>query len=434
MNFVSRFAPSPTGFLHIGNVRTALINYLFTKKHQGQFILRIDDTDKVRSKEEYVDALKEDLTWLGIKWDRLERQSDRIKRYEEIKNKLITMGRIYPCYETPEELDFKRKIQLNAGKPPIYDRASLKLSEEEKQKLEASGKKPHYRFLLKSGKIKWNDLIRGEIEFEADNLSDPILIREDGSMTYILCSAIDDIDFGITHIVRGEDHITNTAIGIQITESLNAPLPFFAHTSLLKSNEGKLSKRVGGFEIRNLREQYIEPLAILSLLARMGSSKPIDIFYSLEDLINEFDIKDLSRATAIYNEEELLRLNQKLLHHLSYEDVKNKIDVTEEFWNAIKDNIETINEVEQWKNICFGEVESKENHAPFLNYAAEILPNQFDETSIKEWLKSIQNKYEVKGKDLFIPLRIAITGMDHGPELKHILPLINREIIIKRLS
>ena len=291
----TRFAPSPTGMLHVGNVRTALINWLLTKALNGVFTLRLDDTDLLRSKKEYEDAIKTDLLWLGINWDDSFRQSNRLSRYQEVKDNLLKSGRLYPCFETQNELDLKRKLLINKGKPPLYDRASLKLTKEEIQEKIAAGFKPHYRFLLDHDQdIKWHDLIRGEINFRAKNLSDPIVIREDGSMTYILCSSIDDVDSSITHVLRGEDHISNTAIGVQITKALGAEPPIFGHLSLLHSKTGEISKRVGGFDIQALRANGIHYMAINSWLAKVGTSDPVEPFLSLNDLIANFKLENLA--------------------------------------------------------------------------------------------------------------------------------------------
>ena len=343
-----RFAPSPTGFLHAGNVRTALINFLFARKTGGEFILRIDDTDVERSKQEYIDAINQDMAWLGLKYDTTFKQSERFARYEEVKNKLIADGKLYPCYETGEELETKRKFQMKRGAPPIYDRAALKLTDDEKKKLEAEGKKPHYRFKLDPTDIEWDDLIRGPQKFNGANLSDPILFREDGSLIYMLCTVVDDGDYNITHIVRGEDHVTNTAIQIQIAQALGFNIPQFAHMALLKAKDGELSKRKGGFEISALREKGVEPQAILSLLGKIGTSDPVD-YKTTEELIAEFDFKKFGRALAIYNPEDLDRLNHKVVAHLDYAAVKGRVKVDKGFWDAVKANLKTVAEVEEWQ-------------------------------------------------------------------------------------
>lgn len=432
----TRFAPSPTGMLHVGNVRTALVNWLFTRKMKGNFMLRMDDTDLQRSKVEYENAIIQDLNWLGVSWDSFVRQSERMKRYEEVKEHLIKIGRLYPCYETQEELDMKRKMLLSRGLPPIYDRAALKKSNI------SENRSPHYRFLLNDETIKWNDIIRGDIEFQAKNISDPIVIREDGSMTYILCSAIDDIDFEITHILRGEDHITNTAIGIQITKALGANPPEIGHTSLLQSKTGEISKRLGGFDIRSLQENFIEPLAICSLLAKMGTSDSTEIASNMKALIDEFDTSKFSPSAVNYDYNELLQLNHKLVSNYSYEEASNSlkrldIEVTEEFWLAFRGNINTIKEIKDWWIICFENIKPiiKEEDREFLQSAAKLLPSDnWDINTWDIWVKEIKSRLGRSGKSLFLPIRLALTGLDHGPEMKYLLKFIGRERIEKRLN
>jgi glutamyl-tRNA synthetase len=443
MQVVSRFAPSPTGYLHIGNVRTAIVNYLFTKKMGGKFILRLDDTDVMRSKPEYADGILEDLTWLGIKWDELEKQSDRIDRYEKVKQHLIAIGRLYPCYETPEELDIKRKMQLNRGLPPIYDRSALKLTDQQKQELEAQGKKPHYRFLLEDSQIKWDDLIRGENVFEGKHLSDPVLVREDNSMTYILCSVIDDIDMNVTHIVRGEDHVTNTAIQMQIFDVLEAQAPTFAHLALIRSKDAEISKRTGGFDIRSMRSDFIEAMTINSMVAKIGTSDAAEAKLDIQQLIDEFDINKFSRSPANYDPQELIHLNHKYLSQLSYDDIKPRLvelgmeEISEIFWEGVKGNISKINELVHWWQICTQAIipfimdEDKE----FLQKAIESLPEgQITVETWDAWIESLKKATTRKGKNLFMPLRKALTGKDHGPELKYILPIIGRNRIMDRLN
>jgi glutamyl-tRNA synthetase len=441
MTVITRFAPSPTGLLHVGNVRTALVNYLFTKNKGGKFMLRMDDTDLVRSKIEYADAIQEDLKWLGLNWDIFARQSDRLDRYEEIKNQLIAMGRLYPCYEKPEELEFKRKIQLGRGVPPIYDRAALKITPEKKAEYKTEGRKPHYRFLLKDEKIEWNDEVRGNLSFEGKNLSDPILVREDGTMTYILSSVIDDIDFMITNIIRGEDHISNTAIQVQIFAALSAKPPVFAHTALISTKDAKISKREGGFDIRHLREDGFEPMAICSLFSKLGTSDSVEARTNLDELAKEFDIKKFSRSPANYDQEDLLRINHKLLNIISFDEVKVKLeelglkDVTKDFWEAARPNINKLPEIKEWWDMCYSPLTPVIEDSTFLSAAAEVLPTgNWDNTTWQSWTKAVQEKTGKKGKDLFMPLRKAITGMEHGPELKILLPLIGREKVLARLA
>ncbi len=441
MSVKTRFAPSPTGMLHVGNVRTALVNWLFSRANNGVFMLRMDDTDLIRSKLEYEDGIKRDLQWLGLNWDEFARQSERFARYQEVKDQLIASGRLYPCYETQADLDMKRKMLLNRGLPPIYDRAALKLSKEEHEELQAKGYKPHYRFLLEDELIEWEDLIRGTIQFQARNLNDPIVIREDGSMTYILCSAVDDIDFGITHILRGEDHISNTAIGIQITKALGKLPPKIGHTSLLQSKTGEISKRLGGFDIASIRDQFIEPMTVNSLLAKMGTSDSIEVARDMSQLIVEFDIHKFSLSAVNYDFNELLQLNHKLISNMSYEEIKPSLDKFEigvplEFWQAIHGNVNTINEVTNWWNICNKEIAPVIDSIDieFLKISCDLLPKgDWDISTWGQWTAQIKDKTGRLGKQLFMPLRLALTGQEHGPELKLLLPLIGRTRVEKRL-
>lgn len=442
MNIITRFAPSPTGFLHVGNVRAALVNWLFTKKNNGKFILRIDDTDIARSKEEYVEQIKKDLKWLGVTWDEEFRQTDRMKRYNEVKEKLVSEGKLYPCFESAEELEIKRKMQLSLGKPPIYDREGLKLSKEKIENFIKEGKKPHYRFKLEDKDINWNDLIRGKMQFSGKNLSDPILIREDGTMTYMLCSMIDDVDYNITHVVRGEDHVSNTAIGIQLTEALSDKLPEFAHLSLLKSQDAKISKREGGFDIGAIKEAYIDPMAVISLLARLGSSSSIEPINDINILIKDFDFHHHGKAPAIYDFEELKRINHKLLIHASFSSVKENlhklnISITEDFWELIKGNLNSVNEILDWKEICdshFAPLIEEENKE-FLRQAAKLLPEEeVDKNTWNKWTEILKKETGRAGKALFMPIRKALTAKEHGPELKFLLPILGKETIVKRLN
>lgn len=442
MSVKTRFAPSPTGMLHVGNVRTALVNWLFAKANNGSFMLRMDDTDLLRSKFEFEEGIKKDLQWLGLNWNFFAKQSERIARYEEVKKQLITSGRLYPCYESQEELNMKRKMLLNRGLPPIYDRSSLKLTQKEHEEHQNKGLKPHYRFLLQEELIEWDDLIRGNIGFQAKNLSDPIVIREDGSMTYILCSAIDDIDFAITHILRGEDHITNTAIGIQITKALGMIPPKIGHTSLLQSKTGEISKRLGGFDINSLRENFIEPMAINSLLAKMGTSDSIEIANDMNQLIAEFNISKFSTSPVNYDYNELLQLNHKLITNIDYKDISSSIknldiQISEELWLAVRGNINTIKDVELWFNVCNNNINPiiEDGDKDFLQVAQSLLPiEKWDLTTWDLWTKEIKKATGRSGKQLFMPLRLALTGEYSGPELKFLLPLIGIEKTKRRLN
>ncbi|ALN41477.1 glutamate--tRNA ligase [Rickettsia rhipicephali] len=441
---ITRFAPSPTGMLHVGNIRAALLNWLYAKKHNGQFILRFDDTDLERSKQEYKDAIKEDLKFLNINWDQTFNQLSRLSRYDEIKNLLLDKKRLYACYETPEELELKRKFQLSKGLPPIYDRTSLNLTEEQAKKYIEQGRKPHYRFLVNHEPINWHDMIKGEVKYDGKALSDPIVIRADGSMTYMLCSVIDDIDYDITHIIRGEDHVSNTAIQIQMFEALNTTPPTFGHLSLIINKDEKISKRVGGFEIATLRKEVgIEAMAIASFFSLLGSSAQILPYKSMEKLANQFEISSFSKSPTIYQPEDLERLNHKLLISLDFDTVKERLKeidaeyIDENFWLSVSPNLQKLRDVKDWWEICHQtpNVENLNLDKEYLKQAAELLPKgEITKDSWSIWTKEITNITGRKGKELFLPLRLALTARESGPEITGVLPLIDREEIIKRLT
>lgn len=430
-----RFAPSPTGFMHIGNTRTALFNWLLSAKLGGRFMLRIDDTDAQRSKKEYEDAIRDALIWLGLEWSEEARQSARVERYNEVTEKLKADGRIYACYETPEELEFMRKRLLNKGLPPIYDRQALNLTREQIAKYEAEGRRPHYRFKLLDGDIVWHDLVRGECCYSEKNLSDPVVIREDGSFLYHLPSVIDDADFGITHIVRGEDHVTNTAAQIQMFEAVGGKIPAFAHLPLLTGKEGKLSKRLGSLGVRELRADGVEPMAISSFLAKLGTSDPVEPFYSLKDLAGTLDFAKIGRAQPKFDEEELKHFNTRLIHAMPYTMVKERFSVTEEFWNAVRGNLDKLSDIKMWSDICFAELSPVMEDAELTNMAAELLPAEpWNEETFDAWLNEVKTQSGKKGRELFHPLRKALTALENGPELKILLPFIGRERAYKRLK
>lgn len=438
-----RFAPSPTGMLHVGNVRTALITWLFAKKNKGHYLLRIDDTDTERSKKIYEDGIRESLTWLGLDWDEEAWQSKRLDRYNVVIEQLKKDGRLYACYETPDELGLKRKAQLSQGQPPIYDRAALKLTDEQKKKLEAEGRKPHWRFLMNPTKIKWHDLVRGPVEFDGAGLSDPVLIREDGTPLYHLCSVIDDMDFNITHIVRGEDHVTNTASHIQMFEALGFKPPEFAHLALLSDPEGgKLSKRMGSISVVDLRDdEGLEAMAIPSLMARLGTSDPIEPYTDYAPLIENFDFSKFSRATPKFDTDELERLNAKIIHSMPYEKVKDRLkeigleELDENFWNSVRANLNLFRDIKDWWQVAKGPVTPIVEDQDFASKAAELMPPEpWTLDTWKTWTDSIKAETGRKGKELFMPLRQALTGMDHGPELRDLLPLIGAEKAKARLS
>lgn len=430
-----RFAPSPTGFMHIGNTRTALFNWLLAKKLGGKFMLRIDDTDFARSKKEYEDAMRESLIWLGFNWSEEARQSARFARYDALRDKLIAEGRIYPCYDTPEELQIKRKRAMSKGEAPVYDRQALHYTQADLNRFAAEGRKPHYRFLLKDGIIEWNDIVRGHCQYEAAKLSDPIIIREDGSYLYHFPSCVDDADFGITHIVRGEDHVTNTAAQIQMFEAIGGKIPTFAHLPLLTGTEGKLSKRLGSLGVRELKESGVEAMAICSFLAKLGTSESIEPYYSLDDLAASLDFKKLGRSQPKFDEEELRHFNEKFVHTMPYALIAERYDIDKDFWEKVRPNITTVDDVKVWMNICRHEVNPIMEDAELTTLAAELLPPEpWNETTFNDWLSQVKNISGKKGKELFHPIRKALTALDNGPELKALLPLIGYEKTLKRLN
>ncbi len=441
MSVIVRFAPSPTGRIHVGNVRTAIINWLFAKRSNGKFMLRLDDTDRERSTQEFADGIKTDLAWLGLGHDIFARQSDRFGRYDEVAEKFREQGRLYACYETPDELERKRKRQLARGAPPVYDRSGLKLSDEQKRSLEAEGRKPHWRFFLEDKTMSWDDLVRGKQTIEASSLSDPILIRGDGSYLYTLPSVIDDVDFAVTHVIRGEDHVANTGAQIQVFEALGAEPPKFGHHNLLVGASGdRLSKRLGSLSIQGLRESGLDALSVTSFVATIGTSDPVAPFASLEALAENFEFSKLSRAPARFDERELIALNAKCLHERDYVSVQAdlaKIDADggEAFWLAVRGNLEKLKDALAWWQIVQGPVTPKIDDPDFCAKAAELLPDvEWDENTWGTWTSEVKQATGAKGKALFMPLRLALTGLDHGPELRALLPLIGRVKALARLK
>ena len=437
-----RFAPSPTGNLHLGNVKTAIINWLFVQKMGGQFMLRIDDTDRERSKEEYTDSIKRDLEWLGIKWDQTARQSERLDRYAQACEQLKAQGRLYDCYETEEELALKRKVLLSQGKPPIYDRAALKLTDAEKQAKQAAGIRPHWRFKVEPKSIEWNDLVRGHLKFEGVNLSDPVLVRADGVPIYTLASVTDDADFKVTHILRGEDHITNTAVQVQLFEALGATPPQFGHFSRLTDKTGdKLSKRKGSLSVGELREEGFEPMAIASLLARLGTADPVEPFHDWQSLAKNFRMEAFGKGAAKFAFDELELLNQRLIHQLELADIKSKLDglglgdMDEDFWKSIRGNLKQVHDAREWWHICREPLKPVIDDAEFTKQIADYLPAEpWDQTTWSAWTSKIKAETGRSGKNLFMPIRHALTGQDHGPELQVLLPLMGRARVIARLQ
>jgi len=437
-----RFAPSPTGKVHIGNIRTAIITWVAARAMGGEFMLRIDDTDSERSKDEYTDLLKTDLTWLGLDWDDYAHQRDRWDRYNELIQKLKDDGRLYPCYETSEQLDLKRKALLNAGKPPLYDRSALDLTDEDKAKLESEGRQPHWRFKMDAKPIVWNDLVRGEVKFDGALMSDPVLIREDGRPLYHLCSVIDDIDFEISHITRGEDHVSNTATHVQMFEALGATPPTMAHLPLISDAEGgKLSKRLGSLSIQELREEEgIEPMAITSLLARLGTSDPIEAFKDMKPIIGAFDFNKFSRGTPKMDVSEIERLNMRIVHQLSYDDVKDRPEldsIDENFWMNVRANLKKVSDVTDWAHVTNDKISTSvaDEDKEYIKLAAQTLPEgDIGDDTWGTWTGILKEKSDRKGRTLFMPLRQALTGMDHGPEMDKMLKLLGRDRALRRLE
>ncbi|MFT6090589.1 glutamate--tRNA ligase [Sulfitobacter sp.] len=432
---ITRFAPSPTGYIHVGNLRTALMNYLIARKNGGTFILRIDDTDPVRSKEEYVEGLKEDLTWLGLKWDRVERQSERLDKYREAADKLREMGRFYEAWETPTELDLKRKKQLNMGKPPVYDRAALNLTEAEKNKLREERGPGVWRFKLDHERIEWNDGILGDISIDAASVSDPVLIRADGQILYTLASVVDDTEMGVTNVVRGSDHVTNTATQIQIMKALGGTIPSFAHHSLLTGPQGEaLSKRLGVLALRDLRARGVQPFALLSVLSRIGSSDPVELRTTMEELIDGFDISHFSSAPTKFDVEDLFPMTARYLQTLPLEAVAAEIeaigvpdDKAALFWQVTRENITTLQDLKGWWDMFSQGAEPviADEDKEFIAQAMAMLPEgAFDETTWSTWTAAVKEKTGRKGKTLFMPLRLALTGQARGPEMAAVLPLL----------
>ncbi len=435
---VTRFAPSPTGRLHVGNIRTALHNWMLAKKAGGRFLLRIDDTDAERSREEYVDAIREDLAWLGILPDGEERQSVRLDLYEKGFEALLTAGRVYPAYETAQELELKRKVLLGRGLPPIYDRGALELTDEQRAAKEAEGIQPHWRFKLDhSAPITWDDGVRGPQKFDPTQLSDPVIRRADGSWLYMLPSAVDDIDMGVTSVLRGEDHVSNTAVQIQMFEALGSTPPAFAHEALLVGREGKLSKRLGSLGCDAFREKGIEPEAIIALLARLGTSLPVEPIADISALLETFDLSTFGRAPAKFDDAELERVNTAIVHQMDYAAVADRLPqgMDEAGWHAVQPNLSTIAEAAEWWRLVTGPIEqpefSEEDRA-YLAQAAETLTWSDDPWgALTSALKDSTGR---KGKQLFLPLRQALTAMNHGPDMGELLPLIGEEEARRRLE
>lgn len=448
-----RFAPSPTGRLHIGNIRTALYNWLFAKQQDGDFILRLDDTDQERSTQEFAQGIVEDLAWLGMVADRTEKQSDRFETYDKVADDLRARGLLYPCYESAAEIDRKRKRLMARGLPPVYDRAALRLTDDEKAKLEAEGKRPHWRFLLPNyadspfetqrTDVRFDDIIRGQQTVDLASMSDPVLIREDGTYLYTLPSVVDDLDMGVTHVIRGGDHITNTGAQIAIFEAVGQRVPKFGHHNLLQDASGEgLSKRTGALSIASLRQTGFEPMAVASLATLIGTGQAVEACASLKDLADVFDPSKVSKSNAKFSVGDLDGLNDKLLHEMTYAEAQERLsavdaDLGEEFWLAARPNIHRFEQVREWVDVVEGNFETlpvAAEDVDFIAKAAELLPSEpWSESVWPEWTGALKEQTGRKGKQLFMPLRKALTGLEHGPDMRQLLPVIGWERTRRRL-
>jgi len=434
-----RFAPSPTGNLHVGNLRTALVNHLFARRAGGHFMLRIDDTDTERSTAEFETSIRADLQWMGMSWDSEDRQSARLDRYDAALRQLADAGRAYPCYETPEELALKRKAQLSAGRPPVYDRAALKLSDAQKAEFEAAGRRPHWRFRLNDTDVSWTDMVRGDVSYHMSNLSDPVLMREDGRVIYTMASVVDDIDHGITHIIRGEDHVTNSAAQIQLFEALGATAPTMGHVALLAGADGEgLSKRLGSLSIGQLRDEGMEAAALASLLARIGTADPVVPLAEMRDIVDGFDLSRFGRATAKFDPAELSQVNARIVQQLGFDDVGDRLAGLgvaggEAFWMAVRDNLSTVAEAAEWWQVCTAPTEPVIEAAAVTDAAADLLPDEVSADIWQGWTKAVAAATGAKGRGLFMPLRLALTGRRKGPEIAPLLAFIGRDRILARL-
>ena len=435
-----RFAPSPTGHLHVGNLRTALVNFLFARCRNGHFMLRIDDTDSERSTTAFETAIRDDLQWMGMPWDSEDRQSARLKRYDAALQRLLADGRAYACYETPEELGLKRKAQLSSGRPPVYDRAALKLTDAQKADFESEGRRPHYRFLLNDAEVAWHDMVRGDVAYHMSSLSDPVLFREDGRVIYTMASVVDDIDHAITHIIRGEDHVTNSAAQIQLFEALGAIAPQMGHVALLAGADGEgLSKRLGSLSINQLRDEGMRAAAMASLLARIGTSDPVVPHIDFAAIIDGFDLSRFGRATAKFDPAELAQVNIRVIQQLDYASVSDELAEAgvgggADFWLAVRDNLATVAEAGLWWSVCTADITPVIEAADVTNAAAELLPEGDLSADIwSAWTKAVATETGVKGRGLFMPLRLALTGREKGPEIAPLLAFMGRARIEARL-
>ncbi len=441
MSYKARFAPSPTGLLHIGNARSALLNWAHIKNKGGDLILRIDDTDITRSNEDYEEKIKNNLKWLGIDWVKTFNQSNKIKIYNERAEYLKSINKIYPCFETAEELSLKRKTLLSSGKPPIYDRSALNLHQSEIKNLINKGKKPHWRFKLDDNIIEWEDLIKGKVSFDSKYLSDPILIREDGSFLYHLPSVVDDIDEEITDIIRGDDHITNTAFHIQIFKSFNKEIPSFGHHPFIVDDSGKsFGKRLNSFSIKNLIDDGYENISVINYLLSIGTSKNVSKKTNINQIIDDFEISSLSKSSLKFSPEILKNINKEIVMNYNFSDIENRYkdldmyNLNEDFWLFIRQNINFFNESIEWHNIIFSDkVHSSSND--FLSIVAKNLPDEpYDLDTWQYWTNMVKKETGKSGKDLYMPIRKALTGKEEGPELKYLIPLLSKKHILKKLG
>ena len=439
---ITRFAPSPTGNLHIGSVRSAILNWIYSIKFNGDFVLRIDDTDVERCKNEFVESIKNDLKWLGINWSSTFKQSERLSIYEKNINFLKENNRIYECFESSEELSLKRKSLLSSGKPPIYDRSALKLTKMEKEELKAKGKKSHWRFFLEDEKISWDDLIRKEVIFEQHNLSDPVIIREDGTLLYHLPSVVDDIDSKITNIIRGEDHVTNTAFHIQLFKALGSNIPNFGHHPLLLDSEGKgLGKRLGSLSIADLRKEGYNSITIINYLLTIGTSNNLSSEINKDNIIKSFKISHLARSSPKFNKADLSKINSNILKKIGFDSVKQElqdlgvVNPNHDFWELVKNNIDFIHDTKEWWKIISSKEIFYKNDKEFLNECSLVLPEEkFTINTWDKWIANIKKISQRKNKELFMPLRLSLTGKEKGPELKFLLPLLSRNLVLFRLT
>jgi glutamyl-tRNA synthetase len=435
-----RFAPSPTGLLHVGNARQAVANFLFARRQGGQFLLRLDDTDTARSREEFAAGIQQDLAWLGIGWDELVRQSDRTARYEAAANRLRATGRLYPCFETEEELRYKRELRLKQNKPPVYDRAMLRMTPEQRAQAEANGKVPYWRFRLSDRTVGWTDMVLGRLSVKLPAISDPVVIRADGTVLYSFASIVDDLELGITHVLRGEDHVSNTGVQLDMAEALGAaPDRFsFGHLPLLLDEAGgKLSKRFDGLSLRALRHDGVEPTALVAYLARLGTSDDPQAM-PVAELAQSWDIAHVSRSAPRFDMRQLLGLNRRTMHGLPFEAVRDRLppDATEAFWNAVRGNLDMLGEARHWWEVVGGAFVPpvQEEETAYLQDALAQLPDEpWSDTTWRDWTGALRERTGRKNKELFRPLRLALTGEEKGPEMRDLLPLMGRERVAGRL-